>query len=119
MTASRQIIADRFEIQDLERDLLGRGGMGDVYRGVDLQTGQAVAIKALRPEVVANDLNALARYPYLYADDLRAAAAERFGVTPDQVATGCGSDDILDSLWRALAETDGVVRYPAPTFSMV
>jgi len=65
------------------------------------------------------DLNALARYPHLYADDLRTAAAERFGVTPDQVATGCGSDDILDSLWRALAERDGVVRFPAPTFSMV
>lgn len=65
------------------------------------------------------DLHALARYPYLYADDLKAAAAQRFGVSQDQVATGCGSDDILDSLWRALAETDGVVRYAAPTFSMV
>lgn len=71
-------------------------------------------------EVVRSaDLNALARYPYLYADDLRAAAAERFGVTPDRVATGCGSDDILDSLWRALAERNGVVRFAAPTFSMV
>lgn len=70
--------------------------------------------------VVRNaDLHALARYPYLYADDLRAAAAQRFGVAVEQVATGCGSDDILDSLWRALAEADGVVRYPAPTFSMV
>jgi histidinol-phosphate aminotransferase len=65
------------------------------------------------------DLHALARYPHLYADDLRAAAADRFGVLPAQVATGCGSDDILDSLWRALAVKGGVVRYPAPTFSMV
>jgi histidinol-phosphate aminotransferase len=71
-------------------------------------------------EVVRNaDLNALARYPYLYADDLRDAAAARFGVRREEVATGCGSDDILDSLWRALAETGGAVRYPAPTFSMV
>jgi histidinol-phosphate aminotransferase len=65
------------------------------------------------------DLHALARYPHLYADDLRAAAADRFGVEPDQVATGCGSDDILDSLWRALATAGGTVRYPGPTFSMV
>jgi serine/threonine protein kinase/predicted ATPase/uncharacterized protein HemY len=36
--------------------------MGDVYRGRDLQTGQPVAIKALRPEVVASDPNALARF---------------------------------------------------------
>ncbi len=65
------------------------------------------------------DLHALARYPHLYADDLRNAAAERFEVLPTQVATGCGSDDILDSLWRALAVQGGMVRYPAPTFSMV
>jgi histidinol-phosphate aminotransferase len=65
------------------------------------------------------DLHALARYPHLYADDLRSAAADRFGVEATQVATGCGSDDILDSLWRALATEGGTVRYPAPTFSMV
>ncbi|HSM03265.1 MAG TPA: histidinol-phosphate transaminase [Longimicrobiales bacterium] len=71
-------------------------------------------------EVVRSaDLNALARYPHLYADDLRAAAAERFGVAPGQVATGCGSDDILDSLWRAVAREGGTVTYAAPTFSMV
>ncbi len=71
-------------------------------------------------EVVRNaNLHALARYPHLYADDLRVAAAERFRVGPDQVATGCGSDDILDSLFRAVAESGGFVRYPAPTFSML
>ena len=57
-----RIIGDRFQIDDLERDLLGRGGMGDVYRGRDLQTGELVAIKALRPEVVSGDPNALARF---------------------------------------------------------
>jgi serine/threonine protein kinase len=57
-----RIIGDRFQIDDLERDFLGRGGMGDVYRGRDLQTGEPVAIKALRPEVVSGDPNALARF---------------------------------------------------------
>ena len=61
----------------------------------------------------------LARYPSLYADELRAAVAEVFGVQPDQVATGAGSDDILDSLWRAVCETGGLVTWPAPTFSMM
>jgi predicted ATPase/predicted Ser/Thr protein kinase len=42
-------IGNRFEVADLERDLLGRGGMGEVYRGIDLQTGAV----ASDPEVVA------------------------------------------------------------------
>lgn len=65
------------------------------------------------------DPDALARYPLLYADDLKAAAAARFGVAPENIVTGCGSDDILDSLWRAACEAGGSVRYPAPTFSMI
>ena len=61
----------------------------------------------------------LTRYPVLYADPLREAAADVFGVDPGQVTTGAGSDDVLDSLWRAVAEYGGAVRYPAPTFSMI
>jgi serine/threonine protein kinase len=60
--SQERLIGGRFEVADPERDLLGRGGMGAVYLGRDLQTGQAVAIKALRPEVVAGDPNALARF---------------------------------------------------------
>jgi len=65
------------------------------------------------------DVERLTRYPVLYADPLREAAAEVFGVRPDQVTTGAGSDDVLDSLWRAIAEFGGAIRYPAPTFSMI
>ncbi|NNF39342.1 MAG: histidinol-phosphate aminotransferase family protein [Gemmatimonadetes bacterium] len=67
----------------------------------------------------AADTDALARYPLLYADDLKTAVARRHGVEAEQVTTGCGSDDVLDSLWRALAEDGGLVSYAAPTFSMV
>jgi len=71
-------------------------------------------------EAVRNaDVECLTRYPVLYADPLREAAAEVFGVEPDQVTTGAGSDDVLDSLWRAIAEFGGGIRYPAPTFSMI
>lgn len=46
------LIADRYELGSL----IGRGAMGDVYRGRDAKTGGDIAIKALKPELlVAND----------------------------------------------------------------
>jgi predicted ATPase/predicted Ser/Thr protein kinase len=58
--STRRMIADRFEIS--EKDLLGRGGMGDVYLGADTQTGAPVAVKALNPGVVARDPDILERF---------------------------------------------------------
>lgn len=61
----------------------------------------------------------LARYPELYADVLREAVAERFGVPVDCVTTGAGSDDVLDSAFRAASGPGAFVAYASPTFSMV
>ncbi|MEQ9401647.1 MAG: aminotransferase class I/II-fold pyridoxal phosphate-dependent enzyme [Longimicrobiales bacterium] len=61
----------------------------------------------------------LARYPELYADRLRQAVAARFGVDVDCVTTGCGSDDVLDSAFRAAAGPGAAVSYADPTFSMI
>ncbi len=61
----------------------------------------------------------LARYPELYADRLREAVAERFDVPPECVTTGAGSDDVLDSVFRASFAPGARVSYAAPTFSMV
>ncbi|MBL7202323.1 MAG: protein kinase, partial [Anaerolineae bacterium] len=60
--SSPWVIANRFQISDPGRDLLARGGIGDVYRGTDLQTGQLVAIKALQPHIVASDADVVARF---------------------------------------------------------
>jgi histidinol-phosphate aminotransferase len=61
----------------------------------------------------------LARYPDLYADELRAAAAARLGVPEACVATGCGSDDVLDSTYRAAGGSErSFVAVATPTFSL-
>ncbi|MBM3788384.1 MAG: hypothetical protein FJW30_28950 [Acidobacteria bacterium] len=49
--------AGRFEI----RQLLGRGGMGEVYEAVDLELGETIALKALQPGLAVNE-EALERF---------------------------------------------------------
>jgi len=56
--SERTILADRFEIDDF----IAQGGMGAVYRGRDLQTGQPVAIKLLKASVVAENPDIMARF---------------------------------------------------------
>jgi serine/threonine-protein kinase len=51
------VLADRYRILSL----IGRGGMGEVYRANDLKLGQPVAIKFL-PEPVANNERMLSRF---------------------------------------------------------
>ena len=57
-------------------------------------------------------------YPEVYADTLRAAVSEKFGVAIDCVTTGAGSDDILDSAFRAAGGPGSAVSFPTPTFVM-
>ncbi len=43
-------------------ELIGRGGMGDVFRGIDTVTGDAVAIKRLHPHVIQDSSSILDRF---------------------------------------------------------
>jgi histidinol-phosphate aminotransferase len=62
---------------------------------------------------------AVSRYPSVYGSELKDAVADRHGLSLDSVATGCGSDDLLDSVFRASAFPPGRMSFPAPSFSMV
>ena len=74
--------------------------------------GALRVIREARPED-------LTRYPSVYADGLREAVAQRFDVPVETVVTGCGSDDLLDSTFRAACDPGEGVAYLPPTFAMV
>lgn len=61
----------------------------------------------------------VSRYPSVYADRLKAALAELHDVEPENVVTGCGSDDVIDSAVRAFCESGDTLVYPSPTFGVV
>jgi histidinol-phosphate aminotransferase len=63
--------------------------------------------------------SAITRYPALYAQQLKDALAAYAGVRADEVVTGCGSDDVLDSAIRAFAEPGARVATSAPSFAMI
>jgi serine/threonine-protein kinase len=52
------LIKNRYELQGL----IGRGASGMVYRGVDMQTGQRVAVKQLRSDTIAEHPELLRRF---------------------------------------------------------
>jgi histidinol-phosphate aminotransferase len=57
-------------------------------------------------------------YPERAATALRAAAARRYGLTPEHVLVGNGSDDLLTMVMRTLVGPGDVVAYPEPTYSL-
>ncbi|MBR9988568.1 MAG: histidinol dehydrogenase [Gemmatimonadetes bacterium] len=74
---------------------------------------------AVRNVIGRIDPARITRYPSVYATDLRQALADLHGVAPDNIATGCGSDDVIDSALRAFCEPGDAVAYPDPTFGMI
>lgn len=58
MSDKPRVIGGRFR---LER-LIGQGGIGKVFYAIDQQTGTPVAVKAIKPQVVAQDPKLLERF---------------------------------------------------------
>ncbi len=54
-------IGDRYEF-DRAADIIGRGGMGTVYKGIDTTNGQAVAIKQLKPDIIEDNPDFVERF---------------------------------------------------------
>ena len=58
MSDEISLIAGRYRLDDL----IGRGGMGDVYRGTDVRTGDTVAIKLLHESILADNPDIVDRF---------------------------------------------------------
>jgi len=88
---------------------------------VDLSdnTNRFGAPPAAERALAALGTDSLTRYPSVFADGLKELLAELHGVAPENITTGCGSDDVIDSAIRAFCEPGDVVAYPDPTFGMV
>lgn len=57
-------------------------------------------------------------YPDPVGTELRRIAASLYGVAPEQILVGNGSDDILAMLMRACVGPGDKVAYPVPTYSL-
>ena len=68
-------------------------------------------------EAIARACQDLSLYPDPSASELRACAADLYGVDPDGVLVGNGSDEILSIILRATVGPDDSVAYPVPTYS--
>lgn len=62
---------------------------------------------------------AASRYPRPYSPELNLAIARYVGVAPENVVTGCGSDQVIDCALRALAEPGEWMAYLDPSFVIV
>ena len=74
------------------------------------------------PRVLAvlreTDWSVLRKYPDPMATKVRCLVAERFGVLPEQVLCGNGSDELLTLCLRAMVGEGERVAWPTPTYSL-
>jgi histidinol-phosphate aminotransferase len=57
-------------------------------------------------------------YPEPLSDGLRAVAASVYGVRPENIIAGNGSDELLSMLMRSFIDPGDLVAFPTPTYSL-
>jgi len=69
-------------------------------------------------EAIIRNVGAAHIYPESSGPELRQSLAERYGVSPDCVVLGNGSDEIMQMLAHVFVGTDDEVIFPENSFSM-
>jgi histidinol-phosphate aminotransferase len=64
-------------------------------------------------------LPAITRYPSVFAKGLKEVLAGKHGVGVENITTGCGSDDLIDSTFRAFCDPGDRIAWPSPTFGVI
>lgn len=94
-----------------------------VLEGVSLDLRDNVNLWGASPSAVATlrsiEGPQLRDYPTVGGGSLVEALAAWLGVPADRIVAGCGSDDVIDACFRAVASPGGVVAHADPSFSMV
>lgn len=68
-------------------------------------------------EAIAQEVSSLRLYPDPTGSALRATIADHFGVGPDEVFVGNGSDEVLAHAFQALLKHDAPLLFPDITYS--
>ena len=69
-------------------------------------------------EAIKGSLDNISRYPLVDAYDIRMAVAQKYGVEPDNLIFGSGSNEIIELLLRTYVKPGEFVASPAPSFSV-
>ncbi len=67
-------------------------------------------------EAIRRTIGRLPKYPHPFGDPFRQKAAEHWGVGPDWILCGNGSDDILTIVTRTLVGAGELLRLPYPSY---
>jgi histidinol-phosphate aminotransferase len=91
--------------------------------GVDLDLRDNVNLWGAPPHAMAAlraaDPALLTQYPSVGATRLVDTLARSIGVRASEIVAGCGSDDLIDACFRAVASPGDRVAHADPSFSMV
>ncbi|RUM88061.1 MAG: histidinol-phosphate transaminase [Thermodesulfatator sp.] len=100
-------------LEELRREL---GLSGPVYKLASNENPLGPSPRAL--EALGQALNQVHHYPEASYRTLRQALGDRFGVSPEKIVLGNGSNEILELLLRALVSPGEEVLMSNPSFLM-
>ncbi len=100
-------------IEELRREL---GIEGPIIKLASNENPLGPSPKAL--EAISGALTNLHRYPDASAFELRRALAERYGVEPEEVVLGNGSNEVIDLLVKACVREGEEIIMSEPSFLM-